>query len=388
MTVPIWYNPRMTTEVHLGPAALAALLTLAGCFSASDSSPVADDVAGRSDSGTAPSERPVESMIPGKQVTGEDDEDAGIVTSLGFCSPGIYVGSYTCDLLTMNGVSHGELTGDLQFELTTEQRGTLVDEITIDGSRAFGTLMPVVGGFESQLEGHVNCSTGEFSAISVGGVLGQPMLSDPTMADSPLVILDPAGTFEGSLTGLRSQEVIEGTWALLDENGNHCTGPFTASLDDSADPIGTSCQAACDAETEVCVRGKCECVLGFSTGAAGGLCTDVCQYANCGANERCLYKGRTVGDCSCYDGYADDGAGCIADPDCDLCGANTTCLGDPGDRSCTCAPGYAGGNPCLPISECDTVSCGTNAICHDLDYGHACACAEGYTWSESGGQCL
>lgn len=161
-----------------------------------------------------------------------------------FCSPGVYRGTYNCEL-TNNGMPAGPLEGAVQFDLAIDE-ATIEDDCPPDQEFCFdlvipegsGTLFGFVGlivGFETQLEGGLDCRTGEFRASAVDGVWGLPVSSDPSDPNAPATIADPpSGTFDGTLEGTHNgaqPEKIEGSWDLTEMTYNYnCNGPFTVEL--------------------------------------------------------------------------------------------------------------------------------------------------------------
>lgn len=171
--------------------------------------------------------------------------DAGMVMppNTRDCSPGLYLGTYDCDLDFFGIVS--PLAGDVAFNLS-------INEMTVDGecdvgeefcpdlviSENGGTLFGLAAGlwgFETQLEGALDCTTGEFRATGFGGRWGAAVSSDPNDPDALWTVEDPpAGMFDGELTGMHTtapNETISGDWFLLESgSGITCTGPFNVTL--------------------------------------------------------------------------------------------------------------------------------------------------------------
>ena len=161
----------------------------------------------------------------------------------GDCSPGFYLGTYDCELDFFGIVS--PLAGDVAFNLS-------INEMTVDGaceaneefcpdlviSENGGTLFGVAAGlwgFETQLEGALDCTTGEFRATGLGGRWGTAVSTDPNDPDALWTVEEPpAGMFDGELSGMHSTsptETIAGEWFLLESgSGITCTGPFTVAL--------------------------------------------------------------------------------------------------------------------------------------------------------------
>lgn len=172
--------------------------------------------------------------------------DGGGLTGPGLehCSPGVYRGTYACDL-TSDGMAAGVLEGFVQFDLAIDEATTsqecppdqefCFDLVIPEGS---GTLFGFVGfliGFETQLEGGLDCRNGIFMASAVDGVWGLPVSSDPSDPNAPATVADPpSGTFDGTLAGVHNgvqPEKIEGSWDLTEPTYNYnCNGPFTVEL--------------------------------------------------------------------------------------------------------------------------------------------------------------
>ncbi len=156
------------------------------------------------------------------------------------CDPGTYVGTYNC-MLEVNGTpSPFPLTGPVQFALeideTTVAKCDPGDEFCSDLviAEGSGTLFGFATfvGFETQLEGGLDCKTGEFRASGPDGIWGPPVAKNPNDPMSELTIAQPpSGTFSGTLAGQHvggSPQKIEGEWDLLETAfGYRCKGPFT-----------------------------------------------------------------------------------------------------------------------------------------------------------------
>ena len=167
-------------------------------------------------------------------------------TAAEFCSPGVYRGTYKCDL-TANGAAAGVLEGAVQFDLAIDETA-VADECPPDQEFCFdlvipegsGTLFGFVGflvGFETELEGGLDCREDKlkFQATAVNGVWGLPVSSDPNDPNAPATVADPPnGTFDGTLDGDHNNaqpEKIEGEWDLTEPTyGYNCKGPFTVEL--------------------------------------------------------------------------------------------------------------------------------------------------------------
>lgn len=159
------------------------------------------------------------------------------------CSPGFYLGTYDCEL-TVFGVTFplmGEVSFNLSInEMTVDRECPPSDEFCPDLviSENGGTLFGLAGGlwgFETELEGALDCTTGEFRATGLGGRWGAAVSSDPNDPDALWTVEDPpAGMFDGELMGMHTTtpaETIAGEWFLLESgSGITCTGPFTVTL--------------------------------------------------------------------------------------------------------------------------------------------------------------
>jgi len=172
--------------------------------------------------------------------------DAGPMTPTGptrDCSPGLYLGTYECEI-SLFGFPV-PLAGDVSFNLS-------INEMTIGQdcepgvefcsdlviSENGGTLFGLAGfiGFETMLEGALDCTTGEFRANGVDGRWGTAVSTDPNDPDALWTVEEPAmGMFDGALMGTHatagSTETIAGDWDLTERAmGITCAGPFTVTL--------------------------------------------------------------------------------------------------------------------------------------------------------------
>jgi hypothetical protein len=199
-------------------------------------------------SGCAPEQPPAGAPLdnPDNPPVGTPPIDAGVVMpppAVRDCSPGLYLGTYDCQLDFFGIVS--PLAGDVAFDLS-------INEMTIDGecetgeefcpdlviSENGGTLFGIAAGlwgFETQLEGALDCTTGEFRATGLGGRWGAAVSTDPNDPTALWTVEDPpSGMFDGELTGTHTgspTETIAGEWFLLEAaSGITCTGPFTVTL--------------------------------------------------------------------------------------------------------------------------------------------------------------
>jgi hypothetical protein len=158
----------------------------------------------------------------------------------GTCSPGTYVGTYTCTL-EMDGMMSVEIDGDISFDLTSKVKtqacppdSEFCDDLVIAQGKLFGFAVLVIG-FETSLEGGLDCKTGMFHAKTADGVWGLPVPVDPSNPDSPLTVADPpAGMFDGDMSGVHHAgppEAIEGMWSLEESSTMlKCPGPFHVKL--------------------------------------------------------------------------------------------------------------------------------------------------------------
>jgi hypothetical protein len=159
------------------------------------------------------------------------------------CSPGLYLGTYECEI-SLFGFPV-PLAGDVSFNLS-------INEMTIDQecepgiefcsdlviSENGGTLFGLAGfiGFETMLEGALDCTTGEFRANGVDGRWGNAVSTDPNDPNALWTVEEPAmGMFDGTLMGTHatagSTETIAGDWDLRERAmGITCAGPFTVAL--------------------------------------------------------------------------------------------------------------------------------------------------------------
>lgn len=158
------------------------------------------------------------------------------------CKGGEYVGKYNCDLDVLGIPS--TLEGDVSFELKIDETvmpGACDDEFCPDLviARGSGTLFGVAGdtgwAFQAELEGGLDCMTGEFRASAPNGIYGLAGSDDPSKPDALTTVADPPlGNFNGMLSGMHASgppEAIQGDWYLADAaDFAHCTGPFMAEL--------------------------------------------------------------------------------------------------------------------------------------------------------------
>ena len=156
------------------------------------------------------------------------------------CLGGYYEGTYNC---VVDFVGLGQLDNQGQTAFTLE-----INKMTVDKglcqefcpdlviAQGTGTLFGLAGpyAFQSQLDGGLDCQTGEFRANIKQGVYGFPGPSDPNDEDSKLAVVFEMGTFGGMLKGMHDSgppEQIDGDWALSETvTSVSCTGPFSVKL--------------------------------------------------------------------------------------------------------------------------------------------------------------
>lgn len=175
----------------------------------------------------------------------ESRGDAGVAMPRGAardCTPGLYLGTYECEI-SLFGLPV-PLAGDVSFNLS-------INETTVDGqcepgqefcadlviAENSGTLFGLAGfiGFETMLEGALDCTTGTFRASALGGRWGNAVSMDPNDPDALWTIADPPlGRFNGELKGMHTAspaETITGDWNLHEPDMDiTCAGPFTVEL--------------------------------------------------------------------------------------------------------------------------------------------------------------
>lgn len=156
------------------------------------------------------------------------------------CDPGVYKGTYKCTL-EMNGMMSLPLAGDVSFNLAIDETKTkdcppdeefCQDLVIAKGSGKLLGFALLFIGFETSLEGGLDCKTGEFRAKALDGIWGLPVSSNPSDPMAPLTISKPpSGTFDGSMMGVHlggTPQKIEGMWSLHEIAMNlTCPGPFT-----------------------------------------------------------------------------------------------------------------------------------------------------------------
>jgi hypothetical protein len=159
------------------------------------------------------------------------------------CSPGFYLGTYDCEL-TIGGFPV-PLMGDVSFnlsinEMTVDQECETGEEFCADLviSENGGTLFGIGAGFwgfETMLQGALDCTTGEFRAMGIDGRWGAAISSDPNDPNALWTVEDPPlGVFDGLFMGTHetaTSETISGTWDLIDHAADlRCAGPFSVTL--------------------------------------------------------------------------------------------------------------------------------------------------------------
>jgi len=161
------------------------------------------------------------------------------------CDPGSYAGTYECYLVMQGEPTDTKIEGVVAFDLEINevtmtqaacppgQEFCDFDLVISEGSgELFGFVLGVVG-FETGLEGGLDCSTGEFHAKAVGGIYGIPW-PDPDDPDGKLKVTVELGTFDGTLDGYHNgkmPEVIAGEWNLGEPSFDiYCPGPFSVQL--------------------------------------------------------------------------------------------------------------------------------------------------------------
>ena len=161
----------------------------------------------------------------------------------GDCSPGFYLGTYECEI-SLFGLPV-PLSGDVSFNLsvnetTVDRECGADDEFCADlviaegGGTLFG-LAAGFYGFETTLDGALDCSSGEFRANSVDGRWGNAISTDPNDPNALWTVENPPlGAFDGALMGMHTTaatETIAGNWDLTENTmGINCAGPFTVTL--------------------------------------------------------------------------------------------------------------------------------------------------------------
>ena len=134
----------------------------------------------------------------------------------GDCSPGVYVGEFSCEIDTSGGLfPPGLVTGPIEFKLEESTSGEflVLSEGTLTGITTFALT------FTCNLEGTLECSNNLFHADAVDGVYGTPPFG---------------GTFGGTLDAQlnRVTQTLNGEWALVADTYADvpCIGPWNATL--------------------------------------------------------------------------------------------------------------------------------------------------------------
>jgi hypothetical protein len=157
------------------------------------------------------------------------------------CDPGTYKGTYKCTL-EMNGMMSLQLEGNVSFDLAIDETTQMNDcppgtefcqdlVIAKGSGKLLGFALLIIG-FETSLEGGLDCKTGEFQAKAIDGIWGLPVSSNPSDPNAPLTVSKPpSGMFDGELNGVHlggTPQRIEGMWSLREIAMNLvCPGPFT-----------------------------------------------------------------------------------------------------------------------------------------------------------------
>jgi hypothetical protein len=157
------------------------------------------------------------------------------------CQPGVYKGSYSCE------VDYGgfpiQVDGEVVFTLESVQTQSCAPGAEFCGdlviSKNSGTLQGqamLVLGFETTLDGALDCSKRTFRATAVDGRWGAPVAVDPGKPEGAWKVSDPPfGTFSGELMGSHAAsaagQTIQGSWSLHELSMDlRCDGPFMVSL--------------------------------------------------------------------------------------------------------------------------------------------------------------
>lgn len=164
------------------------------------------------------------------------------VTRLEHCAPGLYLGTYDCELDFLGAVSQfmGEVSFNLEINEGVQEQCDAEGEFCADLviSEGSGTLYGIAAlfwGFEAPLRGGLDCTTGEFRTEPLDGVWGSAVSSDPTDPEALWTVAQPAaGTFEGELSGMHTgtePQIIAGEWNLIETASlSTCDGPFSVQL--------------------------------------------------------------------------------------------------------------------------------------------------------------
>jgi hypothetical protein len=197
-----------------GDTAAAGFGSAAGSGSAVGGTAGTDATAGLGGLGTQPGTfEPNDDLDP--SVTFEWKES---LPGQGTCKPGKYTGMFTCDYIQMGQTMPlVVVSGPITITLTKSMSGEFLE---VSDGQLDGIAQGIIG-FTSMLTGKLDCNTLEFTASAVMGTYG---FGDPK--------LFPFGTFEGALTGTLDTAtlVLSGDWALTENMGGVCAGPWTASF--------------------------------------------------------------------------------------------------------------------------------------------------------------
>ena len=165
---------------------------------------------------------------------------------------------------------------------------------------------------------------------------------------------------------------------------------IVATLLSSAAGVVIDCVPGCDAATQSCELGVCECLPGYKNQIFAGLpCVDIDECNEnpgiCGSNSICTNKNPSY-SCECDTGFEDVSGNCVDIDEC-ATGAhtcppatdcqNTSPLYDCVSQPLNCPPGFfdAGGS-CQDINECLSSThphnCLTGSTCENNDGGFTC----------------
>jgi hypothetical protein len=175
------------------------------------------------------------------------------------------------------------------------------------------------------------------------------------------------------------------------KDGFEGDGYVCRDVDECNTPEASSC-----AQNATCVNLRygydCQCDTLFKGDGHTG-CQSECTIAQtdpkrCNAQGlgRCTFSPDAVASCtSCLPGYFGNGKSCIASDECARlhCADNTICAGDPGQRSCQCAPGFVqdAAGACVDDDECASGSADCDPAtthCLNVPGGFVCDCRPGF----------
>ncbi|HKP55122.1 MAG TPA: hypothetical protein VJV78_00295 [Polyangiales bacterium] len=157
------------------------------------------------------------------------------------CRGGRYAGKYSCalEVFGIPAALDGEVSFLLEIGQTAAPSGCqefCPDLVIAKGS---GTLFGLAGdtgwGFEAELQGGLDCRTGEFRATAPKGIYGLAGSNDANDPNALSTVLDPPlGDFNGMFSGMHvggTPERITGDWDLVDAAElARCSGPFMVQL--------------------------------------------------------------------------------------------------------------------------------------------------------------